>query len=385
MPPELCSLIDKALSADASARPHTAAEWLERMHTRCTFPETRADGTTDKHTDNSAVSETGLSDTASATAISFANLGLAFQLLHHTHDAMLCYSSAAEYWQQAGKRPTQTLLYNWGLCHLHVKNSTEGRRQLQRVLEVDPSHPLAHYTLAKCDRVEGDLEAAMQHLRTCVDYGSKLQRRLWKGWWRLGQLERLACGAQSAMARYQSVWECMGAKAHAACAYLALELCLEALADPHEVGRGGTPRDKALKLLNAYEDAVPHHSTRSWLMYYIRALMLEDISDERGARLLWAKAEQASTLSARCHGAVGDLLSAYGEVPLALQCYRREVSRVETTPERRLRLDRRIDNVLSGHSSLSVSTGGSWQSIAAAYAKLQRDERQDAHTPNLLY
>jgi tetratricopeptide (TPR) repeat protein len=326
-----------------------------------------------------------LSDPDSAVATSFANLGLAFQLLHRTHDAMLCYSSAAEYWQLAGKRLTPTLLYNWGLCHLSVKEIAQGRTQLQGVLEMDPSHMLAHYTLAKRDRAEGALEAAMQHLRNCVDGTPNLLRRLWKGWWRLGQLERLAYGAKAAIARYQSVWECMGTKAHAVCGYLALELCLEVLADPDDM----CTRDKAFKLLNACEETVVHRRSSSWLICYARALLLESTSDDVGANRLWANAEQLSALGARCHGALGDLLSAYGDVELALQCYRRELSATETTPPRHVRLERRISNALSGHSSLSgsfaITTDGSWQSIAAAYVQLQLEECQYAYMPNLLY
>jgi serine/threonine protein kinase len=386
MPPELFELVDRALSGNSTERPHTAAEWLrglgvQQMHAAAQTPGGAGDALT-------YISP--LRDHASTVADSYSNLGLAFQLLQRTNDAIRCFCVAIEHWERLGQKLNIQTLYNCGHCYLRVGQVLQGRQKLHQALEINPNNALAHYSLAKSYGGDGNLEAAMEHLRSCVNAASVgLQVRLWKAWWHLGQLERLVCGARAALERYQNVWEHVGPAAHSACAYLALELCLEALADPGMVvGSGGTPRDRALKVLNTVSASESRSAMQkhTWLMHYTRALLADSVCDDKGAAQWWRQAEEASGMGSRCHGAIGDLLLAYGEVPLALGCYRREMSASDITLQRRARLDERVSKALSGNSSMPDSlTSKSLQHVATEYAKLLSEAPNTALMPNLLY
>jgi hypothetical protein len=154
------------------------------------------------------------------------------------------------------------------------------------------------------------------------------------------------------------------------------------------VGSGGTPWDRALAVLNAYptSNSRPTVQTHTWLMHYTRALLADNFRDSQGAAHWWRQAEETSGIGTLCHGAMGDLLVVYGELSLALDCYRREMGASDTTAYRRARLEHRANKALSVRSSvLDPLILNSLQRVTAEYTKLLCEEPRTPLMPNLLY
>ncbi len=77
-------------------------------------------------------------------------------------------------WTKVKKNPVPAEVYYLeGLCELRTRQRTKGIEDLQKCLQKDPKHGLAHYNLAVALFLSGDVHGAKQHLDRAVALGVK--------------------------------------------------------------------------------------------------------------------------------------------------------------------------------------------------------------------